>query len=303
MAGQVTGWRGALALDVGTARTRAWLSGRGVVVDEPTVLAYDDAGRRVRAVGRTAAAAVDGQVRLVRPVRRGVTVDVELAGLLVHRLLGLRARFAGSVVVSVPVGATAADRQAVDRLVRDATAARHVEVVDAARSVASGVGLGGRPLLVVDVGAGLTEVSVVAGHEVVAHRVLAWGTADLEASVLAELCERFGLAATEDEVRRALHTGLVTGRDVRSGEVRVARLTNATIDVAGGDVLDQIATAAAWLHAECAERPTVLLVGGGARVPVIRTRLCRATGAPVRTGPDPTRAVVTGLARLAEPAT
>lgn len=163
-----------VALDVGSARTRAWTAGRGPVLDVPTV-------------------AVDGPGR---PVRRGAIVDEAACAGLLRRLLAHRLRGPARplVVLTTPVLDSVAYRAAARSAVR-VLGPRAVLTVPGARAIAVAAGAAlSRPLLVVDVGAQLTEVVLLDEGAVADARRVALGTADL------------GGGATEDDVVEAVTT-------------------------------------------------------------------------------------------------
>ncbi|MFJ6212849.1 rod shape-determining protein [Streptomyces sp. NPDC092296] len=152
-----------IAIDLGSARTRAWVPGRGVVADVPSV-AFTPRGPHY-------------------PVRRGRVVDVEQCARMLDRLLGrhTRRRRRSLVVLCGPVLADAAEREAAAAALR-VLEPRSVLTIDSVKAAAIGSpdqGHGGRSLLVVDVGAQLTEVAVLSDGAVVGARRTDLGTGDL----------------------------------------------------------------------------------------------------------------------------
>ncbi|MFF9979106.1 rod shape-determining protein [Streptomyces erythrochromogenes] len=150
-----------LALDLGSSRTRAWISGRGMVLDAPTIT-FPDA-------------------RLVHPVQRGAIVDVPATARMLDRLLGdhMPRRARPLVVVTTPVLHGPAHREQA-RAVVQVLRPRAVLTLPTARAVAHAADADpGRPLLVADIGARLSEVVLLAGGAVVDARSAALGTGDL----------------------------------------------------------------------------------------------------------------------------
>lgn len=167
-----------IALDMGSARTRAWLSGRGLVLDVPTVT-FPGAGA-------------------VYPVRRGAIVDTEGAARMLDRLLGHRLpRFTRPlVVVTAPVLDGVAYRAAARTAVQ-VLRPRGVLTVPSARAVALGAGADlSRPLLVVDIGAHLTEVVLLVDGAVTDARRTALGTGDLGGATPAGISEAVATMVT-----------------------------------------------------------------------------------------------------------
>ncbi|MEU0738863.1 rod shape-determining protein [Streptomyces sp. NPDC006134] len=231
-----------VALDPGSARTRAWVAGRGLVVDVPTVT-FPGA---------------------VYPVQRGTVVDVPGLARMLDRVIGRRLpRHARPlIVVTTPVLGGTGQRDAVRAAVRGLRP-RGVLTVTGARAVALAAGADpGRPRLVLDIGAHLTEVVLLADGAVLDARRTALGTGDLDAAgtTCAGMAET--TAAMVAAVLRQDRTGLAL-EALRSG---------------------------------------VLLAGGGALRPELTSRLTGRLHAPLHIVPAPHTAAVRGAARLLEAA-
>ncbi|MFI2641466.1 rod shape-determining protein [Streptomyces sp. NPDC018610] len=160
-----------VALDMGSARTRVWLAGRGLIIDVPTVT-FPGAGA-------------------VYPIQRGAIVDASGTARMLERLLGHRLPRLSRplVVVTAPVLDGVAYR-AQARTAVEVLRPRTVLTVPGARAVALGAGADlSRPLLVVDIGAHLTEVVLLVDGAVVDARRTALGTSDLDTAPSAEISE------------------------------------------------------------------------------------------------------------------
>ncbi|WP_343235973.1 rod shape-determining protein [Streptomyces sp. SID10815] len=167
-----------VALDMGSARTRAWIAGRGLILDVPTVT-FPGTGA-------------------VYPIQRGAIIDTPGTARMLERLLGHRLpRFTRPlVVVTAPVLDGVAYR-ARARTAVEVLRPRGVLTVPGARAVALGAGAGlSRPLLVVDVGAHLTEVVLLADGAVVDARRTALGTSDLDTASAADIGEAVAVMVT-----------------------------------------------------------------------------------------------------------
>ncbi|WP_328370384.1 rod shape-determining protein [Streptomyces sp. NBC_00445] len=233
-----------IALDLGSARTRAWMSGRRSILDVPTVTVPGDGA--------------------IHPVQRGTIVDTPGTARMLNRLLGHRLPRSGRplLILTTPVlgGVTyrAEARTAVEVL-----RPRTVLTVPTARAVAVAADTDPtRPLLVLDIGAHLTEVTLLADGAVTDARHTALGTSDLG-------------------------TGDLEGR------TPAGQLTDAVAAMVTA-MLDQDRTSQTL---EALQRG-VLLAGGGALRPDIADHLSRRLRAPVRSGPAPHTAAVRGAARL-----
>ena len=170
-----------VAIDLGSARTRAWMPDHGLIIDEPTIISPGADGGS-------------------RPVQRGVVVDKAGAARVLERLLGRRAGLGhySMVVLTTPV-LCPGQHKSVARAALEVLDARVVLTIDGVKAAALGSGADvARPLLVLDIGAGLTEVGLlVDGGVTEAHR-LNVGTSDLGATTtVAELVQSIVAVVTD----------------------------------------------------------------------------------------------------------
>ena len=173
MFSSVTGWLSAdMAIDLGTANTRVYVKGRGIVLNEPSVVAIaEEKGRKkVLAVGDEAKMMLGrtpGYIQAIRPLRDGVIADFEVAEEMIKhfiRKVHNRRSFASPlVIVCVPSGSTAVERRAIQEAAESA-GARRVFLIEEPMAAAIGANL---PVteptgsMVVDIGGGTTEVAVL----------------------------------------------------------------------------------------------------------------------------------------------
>ncbi|MGW3509938.1 rod shape-determining protein [Streptomyces sp. NPDC000994] len=170
------GW--GIALDMGSARTRAWVAGRGLVLDVPTVT-FPGSGA-------------------VYPIQRGTIIDTAGTARMLDRLLGNRLpRFTRPLVVlTAPVLDGVAFRNEA-RTAVEVLRPRGVLTIPSARAVALAAGADlSRPLLVVDIGAHLTEVVLLSEGAVVDARRTALGTSDLDSASPVQICEAVATMVT-----------------------------------------------------------------------------------------------------------
>ncbi|MEO1015258.1 MAG: rod shape-determining protein, partial [Pseudomonadota bacterium] len=158
-----------MAIDLGTANTLVYVKGRGIVLNEPSVVAIENRqGRKiVRAVGNEAKdmlGRTPGEIEAIRPMRDGVIADFEVAEAMIKhfiRKVHNRRSFASPrIVVCVPSGATAVERRAIQESALSA-GARKVELIEEPMAAAIGAGLPATEpagSMVVDIGGGTTEV-------------------------------------------------------------------------------------------------------------------------------------------------
>lgn len=316
-----------LAVDLGTTNTLVYVRGRGVVLDEPSVVAVDPDGRLLavglearRMVGRTPAG-----VSVVRPVRDGVIVDLALCQRMlrtfvqrVHQRRWLKPR----VVVSVPVGVTAVERRAVQEAVEHAGARRPAHVIADPVAAAIGAGLpvqeaAGR--MVVDIGGGTTQVAAISLGGVVVGRSSRVAGDALDEAIVHHARQEHALAigpATAEEVKINLGSAWpleeevkahIGGRDLVSGlpaevltsteELRDAleEPVSAIVDAVVG-TLDRTPPE---LVADILESG-IVLSGGGALLLGLGERLEAETGMPVVVAEHPYHAVVVGSGQALE---
>jgi len=309
-----------LAVDLGTSRTLVAVPGRGVIVDEPTIAAVDLGRHRVVAFGTEALrlrGRCAGEVAIVRPVRHGQLFDLDLTSAVAKELMS-RGRTSAigqpTVLCCASGAATGVQRRALDRAFKKAGAAK-VRFVEQQVAVAVGSGLRiEEPFasMVVDVGAGTTEIGVLALGGLVTHASLPVGGEDFDEAIR-RLCARdFELAidsATAEGIKCAIGSAWVEeddkvevrGRDVSTGIVR-------SIVLARTDVADAIAPRVERILAAAVSCITssppdlandllnrgLYLAGGGALLRGFAQRLASSTGIPVHLVQNPERCAVAG---------
>ncbi|HSA49750.1 MAG TPA: rod shape-determining protein [Yinghuangia sp.] len=311
-----------MAVDLGASRTRIHVRDEGLVVDEPSLTAVDARSGSVVAVGSVAArmlGRVPGHIHVSRPMDSGTVADMDLAQSMLRHMVGRhvlplrRGRRRARAVVAVPYGSGPLTRKAaVDAL--SALGIRHVELVAAPVAAALGCGFEtdhAEPVMLVDCGATITQIAVVAFGEVISGTVVPVGGDAIEHAVTEHVLARHGLelptGGPRDICVRLGHddTFPVTGKDIRSGWARNAAVDaaalRAVIGVSLVPILDGIGAVlrnlSADLVVDLAARGLTML-GGASEIPGIEATIRAATGMPVRIEPDPRSRVVDGLARL-----
>jgi rod shape-determining protein MreB len=320
-----------LAVDLGTAHTRVHLSGSGVVADEPSVVSVldDRAGRRrVIAIGDEALPMLGrapDDIHAIQPIRAGRIVDFEVAeALLLHlvrRIHGRNGWMRPRMVVAVPHGASEMELRAV-RDSCESAGARAVHLVPRPLAAALGAGL---PVdtptghLVVDLGAGATEISVLSLSGVVASHAVPHGGDALDEAIVSWVKKEHALLIGQPSAQRVklqLGSALqpdpgastwVKGRCLRSGTPRATQITatgvHGALQPALTAIADGIRTVLHQVPPELASdivETGVVLVGGGAQLPGIERCLGHLTGLPTIRAEEPTRAVVDGAGRILE---
>ena len=310
-----------LAVDLGTANTLVHRRGRGVVLDEPSLVAVEsDTGRLVAAgtaaremLGRTPA-----RVLTLRPLADGVITDGEVTEQMLRHFIErthpsrlLRPR----MVVCVPSGVTAVERRALeDAAIR--SGARRVYVLEETMAAAIGAGLpvhDATASLVVDIGGGTTDVAVISLGGIVNARSLRVGGAEIDEAIVAGVRSEHDLLLgerTAEDIKVTvgaaypLATDLemrVRGRAVQTGLPRTVTLTSTQVRrMIEGPLLQIVDVIKAVLDICPPELSGdvldngIVLTGGGALLRGLDERLRAELGVPVRVAEDPLRAVIRG---------
>jgi rod shape-determining protein MreB len=320
-------FRARIAIDLGTVNTLVWVSGRGLVVEEPSAIALDRASGRVAAVGRAADALAGKEpqdIEVLFPLREGAVVDLEAAAAMLHAFLA-RARprrwpLAPSALVCVPSGATFVERRAVASAVEARRPRCLVRLVEEPVAAAAGAGFdlsGAIGAFVVDVGGGTTEVAVVAGCRVVRARSLRVAGNAMDEAIIHTVKNELGLVLGRKAARRLKGTlGLtggptgwaeVVGLDAMQRTPRVERVPGPLVASALEQAIAAIINAVEEMLwdippdvAEDVVQGKIRLAGGGALLPGLASRIEATAGIGTMVVDDPLRCVVRGAAEIAE---
>ncbi|MFT3966562.1 MAG: rod shape-determining protein [Sphingobium sp.] len=315
-----------LAIDLGTVNTLVHVRGKGIVLNEPSVVAFETRNglRTIKAVGNDAKLMLGKTpegVRAVRPLRDGVIADIDIAEQMishfVNKALGGLSRFRrGSIVLALPSGATKVERRAL----RDATAntgASRVHFIEEPMAAAIGAGLPvsqPRGAMVVDIGGGTTEVAVLSLQGLAYSGSTRVGGDRMDEAVISFVRRHHNLLIGEisaervkQKIGRAIRPDgqgeilTVKGRDLVNGRPGEIEVTEAQIAEALSDSVSQIVGAVMRALEETAPELAadiidegVTLTGGGALLGRLDEALRRATGLRVQVAQDPLTCVVRG---------
>ena len=229
-----------IAIDLGTANTLLFVRGRGIVLSEPSIVAFDRAHRSVIAVGQAAKAMLGrtpGNIEVVRPLKDGVIADFDVAQTMLRQLIARvhprRRIVRPRIVVGVPSGITQVEKRAVREAAMQA-GARAVYLVEEPMAAAIGAGLkiqepGGH--LVVDIGGGTTEVAVISMSGIVQCRSVRTAGDEMNDAIIQYIRKHYNLMVGE---RRAEEIKLALGAQ-DSGRQRPR-----TIEVKGSDLVSRV---------------------------------------------------------------
>src|SRR5487761_2473879 len=219
-----------LAIDLGTANTLVYAKGKGIVLNEPTVIAMDTRTKGVLAIGEEAWQMIGrtpGYIVAVRPMRQGAITDFEITERMIHVLLrrvGVGRLNRPRVLICVPSAITAVERRAVKEATRRAGASA-CYLIEQPMAAAIGAGL---PIhepvgsMVVDIGGGTSEMAVISLGGVVAMRAIRCGGFDFDSDIQSYVRSTFNLAIgerTAEEIKMAIGSAAPFPSEVRA-EVR-----------------------------------------------------------------------------------
>ena len=317
-----------MAVDLGTANTLVYVRGRGIVLNEPSVVAVNTNTRGIVAVGSSAKRMIGrtpSNIVALRPLKDGVIADFDTTERMlryfiqqVHR----RRRFAQPrIVICVPSGITAVERRAV-KDTGYAAGARRVYIIEEPMAAALGAGL---PVheptgnMIVDVGGGTTEVAVISLGGIVSGQSIRTGGDELDEAIISYVKKEHSLMLgerTAEQIKMAVGSAFpladepsaeLRGRDLISGLPKTIVIDSAEIRLAMEEPLTQIVDAVKStldrcppeLAADIMDRG-IVLTGGGALLRGLDERLRHETGMAVSIAENPLSSVALGAGRCIE---
>ncbi len=323
-----------MAIDLGTANTLVYVKGRGVVLDEPSVVAIADVRgkKQVLAVGNEAKNMVGrtpGNITAIRPLRDGVIADFEVAEEMIKhfiRKVHNRRGFASPmIIVCVPSGSTAVERRAIQESAESA-GARKVLLIEEPMAAAIGAGL---PVtepsgsMIVDIGGGTTEVAVISLGGIVYARSVRVGGDKMDEAIISYIRRNYNLLIGETSAEKIKielgaarppddehdHGPLkeVKGRDLMNGVPREVVVGQRQIAESLAEPVSQIVDAVKTalentppeLAADIVDKG-IVLTGGGALLYRLDEVLRESTGLPVVVAENPLSCVALGTGRALE---
>ena len=322
-------WSQDMAIDLGTANTLVVLKGKGVVLNEPSVVAVvDSKGKKsVLAVGdeaKTMLGRTPGNISAIRPLRDGVIADFIITEEMIKHFIKKvhnRSTFANPrILICVPTGSTPVERKAIQDSAL-AAGARRVQLIEEPIAAAIGAGL---PIseatgsMVVDIGGGTTEIAVMSLGGVVYSRSLRVAGDAMDNALKDFMRKEYNLMigdSTAEKIKKEIGTAipstpntfLMKGRDIRSGTPKEIELTEKDACEALMPILNQILggikealeNTPPELSADLIDMGLVL-TGGGALLKNIDKLISQDTGLPVTIADDPLSCVAVGTGRALE---
>ncbi|HUU56325.1 MAG TPA: rod shape-determining protein [bacterium] len=317
-----------IAMDLGTANTLIYVRGRGIVINEPSVVALDRAKREVLAVGHDAKEMLGktpGSILAIRPMKDGVIADFRLAEEMIKHFIraarGRRGIFRPRVAICVPTGITDVERRAV----RDSAlhaGAREVILVEEPIAAAIGVGLPihePRGSMVVDVGGGTTEVAVLALEGIVTSTSIRVAGDEIDEAIDNYLKKAYSLLVgeqTAEKIKKTICSAYplereehmsVKGRDLVAGipktlTVSSREMRDAIREPVGhiiGAVRDTLEQTPPELASDIIDEG-VVLAGGGSLLRGLDLALNKETNLTIRVAENPLTCIVLGTGKVLE---
>jgi rod shape-determining protein MreB len=317
-----------MAVDLGTANTLIYVRGRGIVLDEPSVVAINVKDGRPVAVGTEAKRMLGrtpSHIQAIRPLKDGVIADFEICEKMlryfihkVHQRRWARPR----MVICVPSGITGVEQRAVQEAAEYAGARKPAYIIEEPMAAAIGAGL---PVqeptgnMIVDIGGGTTEVAVISLGGIVTSQSVRVGGDELDDAILQYIKKEYSVALgerTAEEVKITLGsawpleeelTAEIRGRDLVTGLPKTILTSTSEIREALEEPVSSVVDAVKVtldktppeLAADIMEQG-IVLTGGGALLLGLTERLQAETGMPISVAKNPLQSVAMGSGQSLE---
>ncbi len=316
-------------MDLGTANTLAYIRGRGIVLNEPSVVTIEKSTRKVMAVGCEAKRMLGktpGDIIAIRPLKDGVIADFEITEkmlgtfirtVLKDRFLPLRPK----LVICVPSGITEVEKRAV-RDSAESAGAKEVYLVAEPMAAAIGVGL---PVetpcgnMVIDIGGGTTEIAVIALSGIVSNTSIREGGDEMDEAIIQFLRKNYNLLIGEQSAEQIkINIGSacplgeeqemeVKGRDIITGIPKTVTVHSSEIREAIQEPITSIVNAVRTalektppeLASDIVERG-IIMTGGGAQLKGLDVLLQEETNLTIHVDDEPLTCVVRGTGKILE---
>ncbi|MFS0788415.1 rod shape-determining protein [Shouchella sp. 1P09AA] len=317
-----------IGIDLGTANVLIYVKGRGIVLDEPSVVALDTTTKRVLAVGEEAFRMVGrtpGNIVAIRPMKDGVIANFEMTeSMLKHFLnkINVKGLFSKPrILVCCPTNITSVEQKAIREAV-EKTGSKNIYLEEEPKVAAIGAGMdifqpSGN--MVVDIGGGTTDIAVLSMGDVVTASSIKVAGDRFDSDILSYIKKAYKLLIgerTAEEIKKQVATVFpgarneqmdIRGRDMVSGLPRNITIRSEEIEKALVESVDYIVQAAKQvlektppeLSADIIDRG-VMLTGGGAYLHGIDTLLAEELKIPVLIAEEPMHCVATGTGILLE---
>jgi rod shape-determining protein MreB and related proteins len=315
-----------LAIDLGTANTLVFAKGRGIVVNEPSIVAINKNTNEVEAVGKEAKEMLGrtpGNIVAIRPMKDGVIADFKVTEKMltyfIHKAHNRKMLVRPRIVIGVPSEITPVEKRAVQDSAYRAKASE-VHLVEQAMVAAIGAGL---PItepsgnMIVDIGGGTTDIAVISLSGIVYSRSVRVAGNEMDEAIMHHLKRKFNLLIgerTAEQIKIEIGSAYpldkplsmeIKGRNLIEGVPRTITVEDAEIREALSECVDTIVNAIRValertppeLSADISDRG-IVLTGGGAMLKNLDKRIREETGLPVSIADDPLASVVLGTGKM-----
>lgn len=317
-----------IGIDLGTANTLVCIKGKGIIMREPSVVAYDVRNDAVRAVGTQAKEMIGrtpGSIVAVRPLKNGVIADFDVTAAMLKRFIKQALRGSlfsrARIIICIPAGVTEVESRAVYDAAKQA-GATEVDLIEEPMAAAIGADLPvweATGCMVVDIGGGTSEVAVISLGDIVTAQSVRVAGDDLDEAIINYIRKKHNLLIgerTAEEIKIEIGSAIpfeeegsieIKGRNLVDGLPKNVVITAEEVREALADPLGQIVDAIRStlektppeLAADIIDRG-IVLTGGGALLRGLDELISTETSMPVRVAKNPLDCVVEGTARRLE---
>ena len=317
---------GDIAIDLGTATTLVYIKGRGVLINEPSIVAKSVHDNKIIAVGYDAKAMVGRthrEIETIRPLRDGVIADFNMTDGLLQGFINkinMNRLARPRMVICVPSGVTEVERRAV-RDSGERANAREVYLIEEPVAAAIGIGLDiSKPIgnIIIDIGGGTTEIAVIALDGVVTKEAIRVAGDEMDEAIIQWFRNEHKLdigSSTAENIKKSVGSAMrvqsemitVKGRDLVSGIPKTIEVSSDEIRQALKDPINAIVEAVKRaleqtppeLSADILDRG-ILMTGGGSMLKGIDQLIRERTNVPVNIAEEPLLSVVRGTGKVLE---
>ncbi|MCF7885674.1 MAG: rod shape-determining protein [Candidatus Marinimicrobia bacterium] len=317
---------GDLGIDLGTANTLIYLKGKGLVLNQPSIVARSKHEGNVVAVGKEALdmlGKTHQDIETIKPLKNGVIADFDMTDAMIRgfiRKINFSRLARPNIVICIPSGITSVEKRAVRESAERANA-RNVYLVQEPIAGAIGIGIDiSKPVgnIIVDVGGGTTEIAVIALNGIVTKKAIRTAGNELDKAIIHHFRDEHNLLIgerTAENIKctvgsaipmddrtisikgRSLVAGIPKTIEVSSVEIRES--LNETVDLITQSIKQALEETPPELSSDILDRG-IILIGGGAQLKGLDKRIRVETGLPVNTAEDPLKAVLKGTGKIVE---
>ncbi len=316
-----------IGIDLGTANTLIYQKTKGIVLDEPSVVAIDAASGKIVAVGTEAKAMLGrthSQIKAIRPLTDGVIADFEAVGAMLGFFVKKVIKSSGfkpRAIVSVPAGITEVERKAAMEAASGA-GIRNISLIEEPMAAAIGAGLSvddASGIMIVDIGGGTSEVAVISLGGIVSHKTVRIGGDRFDEAIISYIRKKYGICTgyhSAETIKLKLGTVSetpsssqfeISGRNYASFLPSSASVNSDDIKNALLPEIHSIINAIKTVLEETSPDLSsdilssgIVLAGGGALIKGIDSLISNLTGMPVQIADNPLCSVALGLGKLIE---